>query len=121
VITVPENEQVQSFVTELRRGSLMLAVLGCLDGPRYGYDLLQTLQSKGIDIEANTLYPLLRRLDSQEILVSVWDTSENRPRKYYAISEKGVKIYAELITEWEKMQKSIANICRRDEYYDRRN
>jgi len=112
---VSENDQFQSFVTELRRGSLTLAVLGYLDEPRYGYALLQTLQEKGLDIEANTLYPLLRRLDSQGILASDWDTSENRPRKYYSISDKGKTIYSGLMNEWLKMQKSISEICGKDE------
>jgi DNA-binding PadR family transcriptional regulator len=116
-----ETDPIQSFVTELRRGSLTLAVLGCLTKPHYGYDLLQTLQSKGIDIEANTLYPLLRRLDGQKILTSHWDTTESRPRKYYAISEKGLPIYAELLDEWMKMQRSILHICGGDENSERRN
>ena len=116
-----ENEQVQSLITELRRGSLTLAVLGCLDKPHYGYDLLQTLQQRGIDIEANTLYPLLRRLDSQEILISVWDTGESRPRKYYSISEKGAAVYNALLEEWSKMQKSLEGIIRKGDNDDRRN
>jgi len=112
---MPDNEQMQSFLTELRRGSLTLAVLGCLKEPHYGYALLQTLQSKGIDIEANTLYPLLRRLDGQGLLVSDWDTSESRPRKYYTVSDMGKAVYRELLTEWERMQQSIAVICGKDE------
>jgi DNA-binding PadR family transcriptional regulator len=112
---MPDNEQMQTFLTELRRGSLTLAVLGCLKEPHYGYALLQTLQSRGIDIEANTLYPLLRRLEGQGLLVSEWDTSESRPRKYYSVSEKGQTVYRELLMEWEKMQQSIAAICGKDE------
>lgn len=104
---MPENEQLQNFITELRRGSLTLAVLGCLKTPHYGYALLQTLQEKGLAIEANTLYPLLRRLESQQILQSDWDTTESRPRKYYTISENGKLIYKQLILEWENMQNSL--------------
>ena len=73
---MPELEPLQNFLTELRRGSLTLAVLGSLREPRYGYALLQTLQEQQIDIEANTLYPLLRRLESQGLLTSDWDTSQ---------------------------------------------
>jgi len=109
-----EKEQFQSFITELRRGSLTLAVLGCLKQSHYGYALLQTMQEKNIAIEANTLYPLLRRLESQGLLVSDWDTSESRPRKYYIISEKGKMVYRELIVEWKKMQHSIETICGKD-------
>jgi len=113
---MPEKEPLQNFITELRRGSLTLAVLGCLKQSHYGYALLQTMQEKDIDIEANTLYPLLRRLESQSLLVSDWDTSESRPRKYYTISENGRMVYNELMAEWRKMQKSIDDVCGKGEY-----
>lgn len=115
VIRMPDFEPMQNMLTELRRGSLSLAVLGSLREPRYGYALLQTLTEQGIEIEANTLYPLLRRLESQELLTSDWDTSENRPRKYYVVSLKGKEALAQLMQEWEKMQKSITAICGKGE------
>ncbi|MDF9825434.1 PadR family transcriptional regulator PadR [Breznakia sp. PF5-3] len=102
-----QQEQFQNYIIEMRRGSLTMAVLGCLYKSHYGYALLQTLQEKGIDIEANTLYPLLRRLESQGLLISNWDTSESRPRKYYSISEKGKQVFHELVLEWKKMQASL--------------
>ncbi|MEO3947318.1 PadR family transcriptional regulator [Gorillibacterium sp. CAU 1737] len=111
---MPDNDPIQSFITELRRGSLTLAVLGCLRQSHYGYALLQTMQEKNIEIEANTLYPLLRRLESQGLLVSDWDTSESRPRKYYTLNEKGQTVYKELLNEWRKMQGNIESICRED-------
>lgn len=107
-----ENEQIQSYITELRRGSLMLAVLGSLGEPRYGYALLEELQGRNITIEANTLYPLLRRLDGQELLTSDWDTSVSRPRKYYKISEKGAEVLRLLLAEREKIERSIDEICK---------
>jgi DNA-binding PadR family transcriptional regulator len=106
-----EKVQFQNYITELRRGSLILAVLGCLDKPYYGYALLQAMEKLNIDIEANTLYPLLRRLESQGLLTSDWDTSESRPRKYYVVSEKGKEVYGVLIKEWFKIQESIEKIC----------
>ena len=110
---MPEVEQ--SYLTELRRGSLTLAVLGCLKKSHYGYALLQTLREKGVSMESNTLYPLLRRLETQGLLSSDWDTSDSRPRKYYTISQKGEDIYRELLAEWQKMQDSMALICGKDE------
>ena len=113
---MPENEQIQNFITELRRGSLTLAVLGCLKQPYYGYALLQAMQEKQIDIEANTLYPLLRRLESQGLLTSDWDTSEKRPRKYYTINEKGRIVYKELLEECKKIQSNIVSFCGEGEH-----
>lgn len=107
---MPDKDILQNYVTELKRGNLVLAVLGSLSTPHYGYALLQTLQERGMDVEANTLYPLLRRLEKQELLESNWDTSESRPRKYYSISKTGTRVREKLFAEWEKMQKSISDI-----------
>ena len=106
-----ENELNQNFITELRRGSLTMAVLGCLKTPHYGYALLQALQQMNVDIEANTLYPLLRRLEGQGLLSSSWDTSESRPRKYYTINRAGEEVLSGLLSEWKKMQASMEIIC----------
>lgn len=114
VINMPEKEQLNSFLVELRRGSLILAVLGSLKQPHYGYSLLQTMKDHDIEIEANTLYPLLRRLDKQGLLNSEWDTNESRPRKYYTISKQGESLLKELLIEWGKMQDSIESICKED-------
>lgn len=115
VIRMPEVDTMQNLLAELRRGSLTLAVLGSLREPRYGYALLQTLQEQHIDIEANTLYPLLRRLESQELLTSDWDTSESRPRKYYTVSLRGREVLEQLLREWGNMQRSIEAICGKEE------
>ncbi|MGI6772716.1 MAG: PadR family transcriptional regulator [Clostridiales bacterium] len=108
------NERLNSLITELKRGSLTLSVLGALKNQHYGYSLLQFLQDKDINIEANTLYPMLRRLEEQGLLFSAWDTSSNRPRKYYTLSDEGHSVYLELLKEWRKMQSSIHSICEGD-------
>lgn len=110
-----KNNKNQNYTTELRRGSLTLAILGSLKRPQYGYELLQTLKDKGIAIEANTLYPLLRRLESQALLNSDWDTTESRPRKYYSLAAEGEAIFSELIEEWRAMQSSIEGIIKENE------
>ncbi|MBU5360177.1 PadR family transcriptional regulator [Enterococcus raffinosus] len=107
---MPDKDIIQNYVTELKRGNLVLAVLGSLNTPHYGYALLQTLQDRGMEIEANTLYPLLRRLEKQDLLESDWDTTESRPRKYYKISKKGIEVREKLFEEWKEMQKSLIGI-----------
>ncbi|GCF95616.1 PadR family transcriptional regulator [Enterococcus florum] len=101
---------VQSYITEMKRGSLVLAVLGSFQRPYYGYALLQELKDKGMMVEANTLYPLLRRLEKQGLLSSDWDTTESRPRKYYTVSEMGIAVRIDLLKEWQAMQASIEAI-----------
>lgn len=108
----------ESFTVELRRGTLTLAVLSQLKTPQYGYSLVQRLEEAGITIEQNTLYPLLRRLEKQELLTSSWDTTENRPRKYYVISQYGNDIYERLKQEWEAMTLELKNLLEGDEHHE---
>ena len=103
---------LNSLTTELRRGALTLAVLSQLHTPQYGYSLVQRLEQSGVVIDQSTLYPLLRRLEKQELVTSSWDTSESRPRKYYVLSEFGKEIFIELKTEWEKMSKELYELLK---------
>lgn len=101
-----------NLLQELRRGNIILSVLSQLTEPQYGYSLVILLEEKGISIEPGTLYPLLRRLEKQEILESSWDTDTSKPRKYYRLSESGKKVYQELCQEWFKMAASMEKIIR---------
>ena len=105
---------LSSLITELRRGTLTLAVLSQLRTPQYGYSLVQLLEKSSVFIEQSTLYPLLRRLEKQELVESSWDTSESRPRKYYVVSEYGIEILEQLKAEWEKSTKELENLLKGD-------
>lgn len=96
-----------SLVTELRRGTLTIAVLSQLKTPQYGYSLVQALLEADVSIEQSTLYPLLRRLEKQGLVTSSWDTTENRPRKYYVLSEDGIAMLEALYAEWTKMTETL--------------
>lgn len=85
---------------ELGRGTVALAVLASLDEPRYGYALLKHLADAGIDVDGNTLYPLLRRLEKQGLLTSEWNTEENRPRKFYTLTPQGRAALSHLAGVW---------------------
>lgn len=104
-----------SLTTELRRGTLTLAVLSQLDTPQYGYSLVQRLEKSGIIIDQSTLYPLLRRLEKQELVSSSWNTEQSRPRKYYHISDFGVDIYEQLKAEWRQMNQELTILIEGDE------
>ncbi len=95
-----ENELLQNTVLELRRGVIVLAVLSQLDQAQYGYSLLKLLADQGLELDQGTLYPLLRRLESQGLLQSVWRLEEARPRRYYVISPEGQQILPQLKLEW---------------------
>ena len=85
---------------ELRRGVLVLAVLSRLRERQYGYSLRQALAEGGMPIEEGTLYPLLRRLETQGLLLSEWDTATAPPRRYYRLSPEGERAFAELAEAW---------------------
>ncbi len=98
-----ENSQdpVQNILLELRRGVLTLAVLSQLSEEQYGYSLLKLLSDQGLIIDQGTLYPLMRRLESQGLLSSEWRIAEEaRPRRYYVISSQGQAALALLREEW---------------------
>ncbi len=78
-----------NFIQELRRGVIILAVLGSLREEQYGYSILKSLSDQGLDVDQGTLYPLLRRLETQGLLESKWRMEEARPRRYYVISAAG--------------------------------
>ncbi len=87
---------------ELRSGVLVLAVLSGLRTPQYGYSLRQALASAGLPIEEGTLYPLLRRLESQGALLSSWNTDGASPRRYYQLSPDGERLYEALAESWRR-------------------
>ncbi len=103
---------VKGLQQELRRGAIVLCVLSLLKAPRYGYALVERLEQAGLSVEPGTLYPLLRRLEKQGLLHSEWETSGPKPRKYYALSEEGRKIYALLCGDWAEMEATINNLIR---------
>ena len=93
-----ETEALDTHLQELRRGTVVLACLRLLRQPGYGYGLLEELNARGFDTDANTLYPLLRRLEKQGHLTSEWNTDEARPRKFYRTSSAGSRL-ARALTE----------------------
>ena len=108
------DEQIGSLIVELRRGTLVLSVLSQLHNPEYGYSLVQKLEKKNAPIEAGTLYPLLRRLEKQQLLTSSWDTSESRPRKFYVLSDEGKQVYERLKNEWKYISIQMYELLKED-------
>jgi DNA-binding PadR family transcriptional regulator len=108
------EELIKTFTVELKRGSLVLLVLSQLREQEYGYSLIQKLEDKGAPIEAGTLYPLLRRLEKQQLLISEWDTTESRPRKFYVLSELGKEVYIELKREWQLLSNQLERMLQEE-------
>ena len=102
----------ENLKLELRRGFLVLAVLAQLRVEHYGYTLRKALADDGLEIEESTLYPLLRRLETQGLLISEWREEEKRNKRFYRLSKDGKLILKQLLEEWQTMGASINRILR---------
>ena len=111
-VTILKNEEMLAgLLQEMRRGTIILAVLAKLRRSAYGYNLVTELAETGIPIEANTLYPLLRRLESQGLLESAWNTTDGaKPRKYYATTDLGREILSDLKKHWQEAVQNMNRI-----------
>ena len=105
-----EQEKLDKLKQELRRGALVLAVLLQLRQEHYGYSLRKALIDAGIEIEESTLYPLIRRLETQGLLDSEWREEAKRKKRFYRISDMGRTILQQLLKEWQSMNQSIEQI-----------
>lgn len=105
-----KNEIVNGISAELRRGTIILCVLANLREPAYGYSLIEKLAQTGISVEANTLYPLLRRLEGQGLLQSIWNTTGTKPRKYYELTGFGKEVLSELKKQWSETAQNMNKI-----------
>jgi len=108
-MTVAENF-FENLRLELRRGCLTLAVLAQLRQEHYGYTLRKALAERGMEIDESTLYPLLRRLETQGLLASEWREEAKRNKRFYRLSDDGEEIFAKLLHEWNAINTSIHNI-----------
>jgi PadR family transcriptional regulator, regulatory protein PadR len=106
-------EVLENLRLELRRGCLIVAVLAELRHEQYGYTLRKSLAENGIAIDEGTLYPLLRRLETQGLLASEWREQDKRNKRFYRLSPQGALILAQLLTEWEAMNSSLEAILKR--------
>lgn len=103
-------EIFENLKLELRRGCLTLAVLTQLRGERYGYTLRKALAEDGLEIDEGTLYPLLRRLESQGLLVSQWREEDKRNKRFYRLSRQGGQTLTLLLNEWQRINTSLNKI-----------
>lgn len=106
----PTENIFENLRLELRRGCLTLAVLAQLRQEHYGYTLRKDLAERGLAIDESTLYPLLRRLETQGLLVSQWREEEKRNKRFYHLSPEGEQLLGQLLQEWQAINASIDRI-----------
>jgi PadR family transcriptional regulator PadR len=100
----------ENLQLELRRGTLILAVLAQLRSEHYGYELRKALADLGLQVDENTLYPLLRRLESQGLLRSEWREEDNRNKRFYRLSTDGEVTLGRLKEAWQNINGSLKRI-----------
>lgn len=113
------NEPIENLRLELRRGCVPLAVLSALRSERYGYTLRKTLAEKGVAVDEGTLYPLLRRLETQGLLASEWREEDNRPKRFYRLSEDGRRVLGLLTADWEALNAALGEIMKESNHGSR--
>jgi PadR family transcriptional regulator PadR len=105
-----DSDLFENLRMELRRGSLIIAVLAQLREEHYGYALRKALGDQGMEIEESTLYPLLRRLETQGLLESEWREEDKRNKRFYRLSKDGARILKQLLEEWNGLNSSLKRI-----------
>ncbi len=108
------DDLYENFRLELRRGSLVIAVLAALREEQYGYTLRKALSESGIEIDEGTLYPLLRRLEGQGLLISQWREADNRNKRFYRLSADGKRMLKQLLAEWRRINASLDEIIQEE-------
>jgi DNA-binding PadR family transcriptional regulator len=107
------SDAVDSTLQEIRRGTIVLAVLAGLREEHYGYSLRQALVEGGLEVSEGTLYPLLRRLEGSGLLASRWELGEGRPRRYYRLSREGEAALRELRRGWQGLVEVLSGMLTR--------
>lgn len=111
-------ELFENLKLELRRGCLVLAVLAQLRNEQYGYMLRKSLADLDMIIDENTLYPLIRRLETQGLLTSEWREEDKRKKRFYRLSIDGEEILNRLLAEWHALNSSLNKIVMKEELYE---
>lgn len=102
-----EEKIRKDFRQELRRGIITLSVLLILREKDYGYNVLLKMNEAGLDLTAQTLYPLLNRLQEKELLDVSWVTIGDKERKYYLTNENGLKVCSEMLKERDILNRAL--------------
>ncbi|MDZ4762296.1 MAG: helix-turn-helix transcriptional regulator [Alphaproteobacteria bacterium] len=107
-----EPSTLDALKLELRRGTLILAVLGTLRTEKYGYTLRTELAGQGVEIDEGALYPMLRRLEAQGLLASEWREEAKRQKRFYRLSDDGAAALDQLAVEWRAMNRALEMILK---------
>jgi len=106
------DPEIGNFETEMNRGFLQILVLALLEKDMYGYSMVRNIRDLGYEVEENTLYPLLRRLEKNGWVTSKWDVGQERPRKFYSITADGRGLRTDLVAIWKKQNSILKRLMK---------
>ena len=99
---------------QLKRGLLEVCALAAIrNEDSYGYKIIRDMQPY-VEVSESTLYPILRRLETAELLTVYSQEHGGRLRKYYHITEAGLARLALFMEEWKEIE-SIYNFILQEE------
>lgn len=102
-------------MADLRKGSTQVLVLSLLtQEPMYGYQIAKELEQRSggyFDFKEGTLYPLLHRMEKEDLVKGEWQVVEKGPsRKYYSLTPEGRKVLEESAAEWTTFSQRLLKI-----------
>lgn len=105
-----DSLKIENTKAQMRKGVLELCILSLLArGEAYPSDLLAQLKDARLLVVEGTLYPLLNRLKNAGLLDYRWEESKSGPpRKYYRLTELGLKVQAELANTWHDLVQAVS-------------
>lgn len=107
--------------TELIKGNTKTLVLAILrEGPSHGYGITHEIERRtesAVSFRQGTLYPLLHELERDEKIIGKWEAlGDERPKKIYTITEKGLEELASGIDAWKRLSKAIMQVTNEAPY-----
>ena len=110
-----EQISLENNKAQMRKGILEYAILLTIArGEIYASDILKELKEDNLIVVEGTLYPLLSRLKTEELLKYAWkESSAGPPRKYYELTDKGKKFLEQLNETWKSLEKSVSALFKK--------
>lgn len=105
------RNEVNGLNVQFKKGALELCVLTLLrQGEKYGYELAEAISGE-ISISEGTIYPILRRLRNEGYFeVTLRESPEGPPRKYYRLTQKGIQTQEALYAEWVEFSQQVNHL-----------
>lgn len=108
------NENYEKWSSQFRKGYIELCVLITLDkkASSYGFELLQIFEQAGLSINEGTLYPLLNRMQKNNLLDSEWQPPADggHPRRFYSLSEEGKQVLPLMLDTYQANHQTLLTL-----------